>query len=92
MLNDWDKYEMRRQALLEAIRICGGVAAFSKRIKVSRSRASNWVNQPEINIPYQYAVLVEDMTQISLDRLSPFTETANQAIRRLRAQSNLEIV
>lgn len=88
MFNDMDKYEIRHQALLEAIRICGGVVAFSKRIKVSRTRASNWLNQPEINIPYEYAVLTEDVTQVSLDRLSPFTETANRAIRRLRETTN----
>ncbi len=88
MLNDMDKYAIRHQALLEAIGICGGVVAFSKRIKVSRTRASNWLNQPEINIPYEYAVLTEDVTDVSLDRLSPFTETANQAIRRLREKTN----
>ena len=82
--NDKEKYEIRHRALLEAIRFCGGVAAFSRRIKVGRSRASNWLNQPEIKIPYEYVVLTEDVTQVSIERLSPFTEAANKAIRRLR--------
>ena len=87
--NDREKYEIRHRALLEAIRFCGGVAAYSKRIKVGRSRASNWLNQPEINIPYEYVVLTEDVTQVSIERLSPFTEAANKAIRRLSARDKL---
>ena len=87
--NDREKYEIRHRALLEAIRFCGGVAAFSRRIKVGRSRASNWLNQPEINIPYEYVVLTEDVTQVSIERLSPFTEAANKAIRRLSARDKL---
>jgi len=81
------KCEMRRRAVLEAIRFCGGVVAFSKRLNVNRSRASNWCNQSDINIPYEYVVLTEDVTQVSIERLSPFTEAANQVIRRLRGVS-----
>lgn len=82
-----DKYEIRHRALIEAINFCGGVAAFSNRIKVSRSRASNWLNRSEINIPYEYVVLTEDVTGVHIERLSPFTESANKAIRRLRSSS-----
>lgn len=87
-----NKYEIRRRALLEAIRFCGGVAAYSRRLKVSRSRASNWRNQPEIAIPYEYVVLTEDITQVSIERLSPFTESANKVIRRLRSKDKLSSV
>jgi hypothetical protein len=80
-----NKFEIRRRALLEAINFCGGVAAYSNRIKVSRSRASNWLNRTEINIPYEYVVLTEDVTGVHIERLSPFTETANKALRRLRS-------
>ena len=82
------KQEIRHRALLEAIRFCGGVCAYSKQIKVARSRASNWLNRPEINIPYEYVVLTERITQVSIERLSPFTEEANKAIRRLYANEN----
>ncbi len=81
-----NKYEMRRRALLEAIRFCGGVTAYSKCLKISDTRAGNWVNRPEIEVPYEYAVLTEDITQVSIERLSPFTEAANKVIRRLRAK------
>ena len=85
MLSDHkEKCEMRRRAVLEAIRFCGGVVAFSNRLNINRSRASNWVNQPGINIPYEYVILTEDLTQVSIERLSPFTEDANKVVRRLR--------
>ncbi len=83
-----NKIEIRRRALLEAVRFCGGVTALSKHLKVSRSRASNWVNQPEIEMPYEYALIAEDITQVSIERLSPSMEIANKVIRRLRAKDS----
>lgn len=80
---------MRKRAILEAIRFCGGVTAYSQRLKVSRTRASNWCNKPEIEIPYEYAVLTEDITQVSIERLSPDTEAANKVIRRLRINNKI---
>lgn len=80
-----NKIEIRHRALLEAVRFCGGVTAYSQQIKVNRSRASNWINQPEIEIPYEYVVLTEDITRVSVERLSPFTEAANKLVRRLRS-------
>lgn len=81
-----NKYEIRHRALLEAMRICGGVTAYSKSINISRSRASNWLNRDEIEIPYEYVVLTEELTQVSIERLSPFTEMTNKVIRRLRSK------
>lgn len=84
-----NKQKMRQQALLEAIEFCGGVAAFSQRLKINRTRVSNWRNQPEIRIPYEYVVLTEAITQVSVERLSPFTEASNKALRGLLALSSL---
>lgn len=84
-----NKIEMRKRAMLEAIRFCGGVTGYSKRIKVSRPRASNWCNNPSIEIPYEYAVLTEAITQVSIERLSPYTEAANKVIRLMRANTKL---
>lgn len=84
------KYEIRRRALLEAVRFCGGVAAYSRCLSINRSRASNWINQSDIEIPYEYAVLTEEITQVSIERLSPFTEAANKVIRRLRYKGKTE--
>lgn len=87
-----NKIEIRRRALLEAVRFCGGVTAFSQSLKVSRSRASNWINQPEIEMPYEYALATEEITQVSIERLSPSTEIANKLIRRLRSQISPSLV
>lgn len=64
-----NKYEIRHRALLEEVRFCGGVSGYSRMLKVSRSRASNWLNQTEIDIPYEFAILTEDITNISVERL-----------------------
>jgi hypothetical protein len=87
-----NKIEIRRRALLEAVRFCGGVSTLSHHLKVSRSRASNWVNQPEIEMPYEYALLTEDITQVSIERLSPSTEVVNKMMRRLRSQIRPSLV
>ncbi len=89
MLEKRNKQKIRQRALLEAIRICGGVSAYSQQIKVSRSRASNWRNRPEIEIPFEYAVLTAHMTKVSIDRLSPSTESANNVLRQLAVQYEL---
>ncbi len=83
-----NKQKVRHRALLEAVRLCGGVTSFSKLLKVSRSRASNWCNRPEIEIPYEYVVLIEHLTHVSIERLSPFTEAANEVIRQQRSINN----
>lgn len=76
-----NKQKIRQHALLEAIKFCGGVRVFSERLKINRTRVSNWCNKPEISIPYEYAVLAESMTGVSIERLSPFTESINKALR-----------
>jgi len=80
-----EQLEIKRQAWLEAARYCGGVTALAKCLKVSRSRVSNWINQPDLKIPYEYAVLTWFITKISIDRLSPFTEAVNSALKTLNA-------
>lgn len=86
------KYVMRQKAILEAIEFCGGVAAFSNRLKISCTRASNWRNKPAITIPYEYAVVTEAITRVCIERLSPFTDVANKAMRRVLTESNLSPV
>jgi hypothetical protein len=78
-----EKLAIKRQAWLDAARYCGGTTALAKSINVLRSRVSNWVNQPELEIPYQYVILTSFITKVSIDRLSPFTESANKIISEL---------
>jgi hypothetical protein len=83
---------MREKALLEAIEFCGGVSAFSNRLKISCTRASNWRNKPAMSIPYEYAVVTEAITRVCIERLSPFTDAANKAMKRVSIESNLSPV
>ncbi len=87
-----DKYQIRHQALLEAIRFCGGVTTFSKLLNVFRTRVSNWLNQSETNIPYEYVLLIEELTQVSIERLSPFTESINKMVRRWQTKGKVRSV
>jgi hypothetical protein len=89
VLTEIDKFEIRHRALLEVIRFFGGVADCAKALGVSRGRLSNWLNKWYLNIPYEYVLLMEYLTQVSIERLSPFTEKINKAIRR---QQNKEKV
>jgi len=82
-----DKDEIRHRALLEVIRFFGSVSACAKALQVSRARVSNWLNKIRIRIPYEYVLLMEHLTQVSIERLSPFTEKTNKAIR---SQQNKE--
>lgn len=85
-----DKREIRRQALREAVRFCGGVQAYSKLLGLGRARVSNWINQ-DINMPYEYAIMTEQLLKISLDRLSPFTEKANEIVRSWRNKNKFSL-
>jgi len=76
-----DKYEIRHRALLEVVRFFGSVTACAKELQVSRARVSNWLNKIRIRIPYEYVLLMEHLTQVSIERLSPCTEKTNKAIR-----------
>ncbi len=82
-----EKLAIKRQAWIDAARYCGGVAALARLLKVLRSRVSNWINQPELEIPDKYVVLTWEITKISIDRLSPFTEEFNKIMRRLIADA-----
>jgi hypothetical protein len=84
-----DKYEIRHRALLEVIRFFGGVTACAKQLNVSRARVSKWLNQFTINIPYEYVLLMEYLTQVSIERLSPFTEKINKIVRSQQVKNQV---
>jgi DNA-binding transcriptional regulator YdaS (Cro superfamily) len=76
--------QIRKQALLQAVHCCGKITYLAKAIGASVARVSNWLNRND-RIPYEYAILIEEKTGISVDRLSPQTTSANQVVRQLRA-------
>ena len=83
-----DKKEIQHRALLEVVRFFGSVQAYGDELGVSRARVSNWVNQGNA-MPYDKAVVTEEVAKISIDRLSPSTERANEIIKRLRSNHKL---
>lgn len=65
-----DKYDkIRTLALLEAVSFCGGEEILGTKIKVERSVINQWINQPNIEIPYNKALLITDVTGINVERL-----------------------
>lgn len=83
-----DKKEIQHRALLEVVRFFGSVQAYSDELGISRARVSNWINQGNA-MPYDKAVMTEELSKISIDRLSPSTERANEIIKRLRSNHKL---
>ncbi len=78
-----DKYEIKKRALLEAIRFVGSVTGLAKQIGAKRSQVNNWLNRDDA-IPYQYAILTEEITGVSTERLAPDETATNKVMRRLR--------
>lgn len=89
MFTEIDRYEIRHRALLEVIRFFGGVTACAKALDVSRARVSNWLNKISIDIPYEYVLLMEHLTQVSIERLSPFREIINKVVRSEQIQEKV---
>ena len=85
-LGIFTKSQIQKKAWIDAKTLYEGVAALATVLKISRKRLSNWINL-KIAIPYEYAIIVSELTNISLERLSPFTELANKIIRKWRAAS-----
>ena len=86
-----NKYEIKRRALLEAIRFAGSVAKLAKHIGAQRSQVNNWLNRDDA-IPYQYAILIEEISGVSIERLAPNEVAANKVIRQLRNVTDEQIV
>ena len=74
------EHEMKKRALLEAINFLGSTAKFARRIGTNRSQINNWLNR-ESDIPYQYAILTEEITGVSMERLVPNEVAANKVMR-----------
>lgn len=81
-------YDIKQRALFDAIRFSGGIRKYSELIGAKRSQVSNWVKNPSIKIDYNYAVLTEAHTCVSVERLSPETPQANQYIRDWRGHTH----
>ncbi len=90
-INRSTKAKIQNKALIDAKCLFKGIAALARLLGVSRKRVSNWINL-KVKIPYEYLIIISAITQISLERLSPFTERANKIIRQWRAAGNSIVV
>ncbi|MCE3238131.1 MAG: uncharacterized protein K0R24_1112 [Gammaproteobacteria bacterium] len=74
-------YHIRQQALLEACRIAGGETALANAIGVWQSRLGNWICDPAMSPDYKYALLISDLTGVSIERLCPGETDVNQLVK-----------
>jgi hypothetical protein len=82
---------IQQRALLEAKQCFGSTKAMAKAIDARESTVRNWLSQANA-LPYTYAMLIEDKTCISIERLVPKEQRANKVIRRLRShQPDVEL-
>jgi len=77
--------EIQRQGLLKVVRFFGSVQDYADAVEVLRSCASNWLNQGNA-IPFDKAVITEELSKVPIHEISPCTPKANDIIKRLRSQ------
>ena len=80
--------EIQRQGLRKVIRFFGSVQDYADAVEVLRSCASNWANQGNA-IPFDKAVITEELSKVPIHEISPCTPKANDIIKRLRSQHKL---
>jgi DNA-binding transcriptional regulator YdaS (Cro superfamily) len=75
-------YEIKHAALLKAILYFGGQNKLAKKIQKSPTVINNWLNRGDC-VPYEYAIVIEELTQgcVSVEELSP-ESPANKIIRK----------
>lgn len=75
------KYEIRKSALLTAVRFCGSEQALGALIEVDHSTISKWINIPDREIPCNKALLIEKHTGVSIELLIPDKTEENEYLR-----------
>ena len=73
-------YQVRHNALIEAIGFFGDRKSLCKAIHVTKDRLRKWLNIKDRDIPYEYCLWISYLTGISIERLSPQTPEINQII------------
>ncbi|GAB4394064.1 MAG: hypothetical protein Tsb005_15000 [Gammaproteobacteria bacterium] len=90
-------YTVRRQALLEARRFFTTTQQLADAIYAKRSQVSQWINDADIRIPYEYALLIEEKTGVSIERLIAHNnfaarKAATLMIQRLRSNESKRVI
>ncbi len=90
-----NKWEIQNCALNKVIAICGTIENLSKLLglekKKGADRIKKWRNG-DIRIPLGYAIVMEYLTGVSFELLSPFTEKTNKILRKSMMADELPIV
>ena len=95
-----NKWEMQYCALEKVLAICNTMEKLSKLLGLDKKgvdRIRNWRNRrnrpkKRVTIPLGYAIMMEYLTGISFELLSPFTEKTNKILRKLMMVSQGLIV
>lgn len=74
---DLDSIATQYRAWQEVKELLGSTAALNRMLKLHPRRVSKWFKNPKI-VPYEYAIKTALLTNVSLDRLSPFTQDINE--------------
>ena len=80
-----DKWKIQHNFLNRVIAICGSIEKLSKLLGLDKNgvdRIGKWRNE-DIKIPLGYAIVMECLTGIRFELLSPFTEKTNKILRKL---------
>ncbi len=91
-----NKWEMQHNALEQVILICGTTKSLSKLLGLDKkgiARIDKWLKKAKrVRIPLGYAILMEYLTGIRFERLSPFTEKTNKILREFMMSAGWSIV
>jgi len=90
-----DKWEIQYRALNKVISICGTMVTLSTLLGLEKkkgpARIKKWRNR-YIRIPLGLAIVMEYLTGVSFELLSPFTEETNKILRKSMTADKLPIV
>ena len=71
MYNKNEFNKIRKAAWLEAASFLGGERKLGLFLGLGQSTISKWINNPNVTIPYDKALAVEEITTVCIDKLLP---------------------
>lgn len=92
MLTKEQYFKIRKEAWLDAIRLCGGEKKLGKLIGVKQSTISDWINKPTREIPFDKVILVEKFTKVKTYRLMPEKIAVNEYLTQIRSSNKNNLI
>ena len=95
-----NKWEIQHNTLGQVIAICGSMERLRKLLGLDKkgvNRIDKWRKKPKrkpnrVRIPLGYAILMEYLTGIHFELLSPFTEKTNKILRQFMMSAEWPMV